>query len=74
MDGRTSFSVGVFFYPEDGGDVSPKRRLTFNGLHDVISQKIIVFITTALRTSNRNNEVLFCAAVTNASRIAYKWR
>jgi hypothetical protein len=30
----------------------PKRRLTFNGLHDVISQKIVIFITTAVRTSN----------------------
>jgi hypothetical protein len=29
-----------------------KRRLTFNGLHGVISQKIELFITTAVRTSN----------------------
>jgi hypothetical protein len=27
---------GLFFDPEDGGDVPPKCRLTFNGLHDVI--------------------------------------
>jgi hypothetical protein len=26
--------------------------LTFNGLHGVISQKIVLFITTAVRTSN----------------------
>jgi hypothetical protein len=32
--------------------VPPNRRLTFNGLHDVISQKIVLFITTAVRTSN----------------------
>jgi hypothetical protein len=32
--------------------VPPKRRLTFNGLHGVISQKTEPFITTALRTSN----------------------
>jgi hypothetical protein len=32
--------------------VPPKRRLTLNGLHGVISQKIILFITTAVRTSN----------------------
>jgi hypothetical protein len=32
--------------------VSPKRRLTFNGLHSVISQKIVLFMTTAVRTSN----------------------
>jgi hypothetical protein len=30
----------------------PKRRLTFNGLHSVISQKIVLCITTAVRTSN----------------------
>jgi hypothetical protein len=28
-------------------DYPPKRRLTFNGLHGVISQKIELFITTA---------------------------
>jgi hypothetical protein len=27
-----------------------KRQLTFNGLHGVISQKIVLFITTAVRT------------------------
>jgi hypothetical protein len=30
----------------------PKRRLTFNGLHGVISQKVVLFITIAVRTSN----------------------
>jgi hypothetical protein len=30
----------------------PKRRLAFNGLHDIMSQKIVRFITTAERTSN----------------------
>jgi hypothetical protein len=29
----------------------PKRRLTFNGIHDVIYQKIKVFVTTAVITS-----------------------
>jgi hypothetical protein len=29
-----------------------KRRLTLNGLHGVISQKLIFFITTAVKTSN----------------------
>jgi hypothetical protein len=32
--------------------VPPKRLLTFNGLHGVISQKMILFITTAVRNSN----------------------
>jgi hypothetical protein len=33
--------------------VPPKRRLTFNGLHGVITQKIIFFITTAVRKKDR---------------------
>jgi hypothetical protein len=32
--------------------VPPKRLLTFNGLHCVISQKTELFITTGVRTSN----------------------
>jgi hypothetical protein len=32
--------------------VPPKRLLTFNWLHGVIHQKIVLFITTAVRTSN----------------------
>jgi hypothetical protein len=29
--------------PENGDDIPPKRRLTFNGLYGVISQKIALF-------------------------------
>jgi hypothetical protein len=36
----------------------PKRRLTFNGLHGFISQKIALFITTAVRTSNFTTDPL----------------
>jgi hypothetical protein len=36
--------LGLFFYPEKGGDVPPKRRLSFNELHGVISKRIIPFI------------------------------
>jgi hypothetical protein len=32
--------------------VPPKRRLTLNGLHGVICQKMVLFITAAVRTSN----------------------
>jgi hypothetical protein len=32
--------------------VPPKRRLTLNGLHGVIFQKMVLFITTSVRTSN----------------------
>jgi hypothetical protein len=32
--------------------IPSKRRLTYSRLHDVISQKTVLFITTAVRTSN----------------------
>jgi hypothetical protein len=32
--------------------VHPKRRFTFNGLHGAASQKIVLFISTAVTTSN----------------------
>jgi hypothetical protein len=35
-----------------GRYVPPKRRLAFNGLHCGMSQKIVLFITTAVITSN----------------------
>jgi hypothetical protein len=44
--------------------VRPKRRLTFNGLHDFISQKRVIFIATAVRTSNPthvNHVKIFCS-------------
>jgi hypothetical protein len=31
-----------FFFPEDGGNVAPKRQI-LNGLHGVISQKMVLF-------------------------------
>jgi hypothetical protein len=36
------FLLGLFFDLEDGY-FPAKRRLTFNGIHDVISQKIEIF-------------------------------
>jgi hypothetical protein len=45
------FFLGLFFDPEDGGDVIlPKRLLILNGLHGVIFQKIELFITAAVIT------------------------
>jgi hypothetical protein len=39
--------------------VPQKRRLTFNGLHGVISQKIEGFITAAVRTANPTDACIF---------------
>jgi hypothetical protein len=51
---HAGFLSGLFFHPEDGGDIFPtKRRLTFNGPQSFISQKIELFIATAVRTSDR---------------------
>jgi hypothetical protein len=37
------------------------RRLKLNGLHGVISQKMILFITTAVKTSNPTKTVaVYC--------------
>jgi hypothetical protein len=36
--------------------VPPKRRLTLNGLYGVVCQKMILFITTAVKTSNPTEE------------------
>jgi hypothetical protein len=47
------FIVGLLFNPEDKF-LLPDRRLIFNGLNSVISQKMEIFITTALTTSNPN--------------------
>jgi hypothetical protein len=44
--------LGLFFDPEDGGDVPPKRPLTFNGLCGIIYQKAEHSITTSVRNSN----------------------
>jgi hypothetical protein len=42
------FFWNYFFDPEDGGDVPSKRRLQLNRLQWVISQKMILFITTVV--------------------------
>jgi hypothetical protein len=44
--------IDLFFDPEDGGKMFLRNVFDFNGLHDIISQYIELFITTALRTSN----------------------
>jgi hypothetical protein len=42
--------------------VPPKRQLKLNGLHGVISQKIILFIATAVKTSNPTCLYLFVSS------------
>jgi hypothetical protein len=49
---KQAASRSLPFNPEDGGNILPKRLLTFNGLHGFISQTIQHFITTAVGTSN----------------------
>jgi hypothetical protein len=45
--------VSCFFDPEDGGNIFlPKRTLTVNGLHRVISQNTELFMTMVVRTAN----------------------
>jgi hypothetical protein len=39
--------------------VPPKRRFTLNRLHGVTSQKMMLFITTAVRTSNLTTFIYF---------------
>jgi hypothetical protein len=59
-----------------GRHVSPKRRLAFNGLHGVISQKIVLFIATALRTSNPAsccNEFRDCSCLKISGSIHYSF-
>jgi hypothetical protein len=42
---HAGFLHGLIFDPEDGGDMFLRKlRMTFNGLHGVISQKIVLFM------------------------------
>jgi hypothetical protein len=45
---HAGFFLGLFFTPADEGDIPPKM-MTFTGLHDDISQKMELLITTAVR-------------------------
>jgi hypothetical protein len=56
--------LALFFDPEDGGDVPPKRRLTFDGLYGVISQKIFLF-----RLENRDERK---GILRRSTQITYK--
>jgi hypothetical protein len=43
--------LGLFFDPEYR-HVTPKRQLTYRGLHDIICKRTEHFLTTAVRTKN----------------------
>jgi hypothetical protein len=47
-----AFLLGLPFYPEDGDDVPPKRRLTHTALDGVLSQKVRHFVAIAVRAWN----------------------
>jgi hypothetical protein len=50
---HVGFFPGLLVDPDKGGYMFlPKLGLTFNGLHDIIFQKIDFFITTAVRISD----------------------
>jgi hypothetical protein len=55
-------SCFLFFDPRWRRHVPLKLLLTFNGLHGAISQKIKLFITTAVRTSDCTNFSLVAVA------------
>jgi hypothetical protein len=51
--------------------IPPKRHLTLNGIQGVISQKTVLFIAIAMRTSNpTQNEYLHCIIPINSSLIS----
>jgi hypothetical protein len=58
----TCFHAGILlglFDPEDGGDTFLRNvLLTFNEPHGAISQKIVLFITNVVRTSNLKSHLL----------------
>jgi hypothetical protein len=55
--------------------VLPKRRLKLNKLHGVISQKMTLFITTAVKTSNLTNFLLMgsCASLKLYKEMDHQW-
>jgi hypothetical protein len=51
---HAGFLLGLFFDPEDGGAMLLQY---ISGLHSVISQKMDLFITTAVRPSHASTEM-----------------
>jgi hypothetical protein len=50
---RVGFLLGIFFDPEDRVDMFLRNvGMAFKGVHGFIFQKVVLFITTAVRISN----------------------
>jgi hypothetical protein len=49
---HAGFLLSLFFRPWRWRQYVPPKLLTLNGLHGVISQKMVLFITTAVKTSD----------------------
>jgi hypothetical protein len=67
------FLLSFFFLPWRWRRyVPPKGRLAFNGLHGLVSQNIVLFLTTAVRTSNPTyveyKLQMLCASVVVATK------
>jgi hypothetical protein len=65
--------LNLFLYPEDGDDVPPKRRLKLDGLHGVISQRMILFITIAVKTSDPTMNIDYISISYGDHRHKYKY-
>jgi hypothetical protein len=49
---HAGFLLVSFFNPKDEAKISSEMSMIFNGLQDVITQKIELFISTGVRTSD----------------------
>jgi hypothetical protein len=56
---HANFLFGLYFDPEDGGDIfAPKHLLISNGLHGVVTKRIKIFITIAVITPYLTDDIL----------------
>jgi hypothetical protein len=56
---RMSLALLATYFRTGFSHVSLKHQLTFNGLHDIITQKIQLLLTFAVRTSNSEGKMQF---------------
>jgi hypothetical protein len=72
---RESRWCRLFFGPEDGGDVPPKRRLSFNGLHGIISPRDSTLHQFGLHVTlaNLNAPLAFMLVYGGTPNVAVGW-